>query len=225
MMEENSLLVRVLAVMDAPFLPIRRVEWTHPIPAAIYQAREVWKRNRGVAVAISGSDRERKDGQRLIDRLIERGGLSAVRRGRGRLLRLSDDAEDRVRALCGLPSRWLSYETVRRYLDSSWTPEVALNGGCGWGDGHSQGLGFLELLVLPALIHGYAESSSTFHGHVYYRRLADPPEVPPEGDAEPDPAAARLYASELMAERQQIVQRRMNPTEIGLLPLPVAMGQ
>lgn len=217
------LLVRVLAATDAVFWPVRRAEWEHPRPAAIYAARQSFRR--GVIVSSPGTAAERKSAERLTDALIQAGLLKARRRGRGRFLRLMDAAEDRLRQRCGLPGLWLSYETVRR-IRESWTPETELNDGRGWGDGRSRELAFVELLMLPSLVRGYAESCSTIRGHVYYRRMADPPEWPEPTEELPEPSEelGALYHQEAAAARERILAADAGALEIGLLPRAMGMA-
>ena len=219
------LLVRVLAATDAAFWPIRKAEWEHPRPAAVMVARDSIRRNCGVVVPSPGTDAERKASERLADSLIRAGCLKARRRGRGRFLRLTDDAEDRVRQLCGLPGLWLSFETVRRYVRETWTPEVIINDGHGWGDGRSRELVFVELLMLPALVRGVAASGADVQGHVYYRRVKDVPSWPlPTEELAPLPTLAELYHQEAAAARERILAADVGSLEIGELPLPCSMG-
>ena len=218
------LLVRVLAQIDATFWPIRRAEWEHPKPTAIRAAQDAFQRHRGVIVPSPGTDAERKAAERLVDSLIQSGYLKALRRGRGRFLRLSATAEDRVRQLCGLPGLWLSFETVRRYVREAWTPEVVINDGRGWGDGRSQELHFVELLMLPALVRGVVVAGSDVQGHVYYRRVQDVPSWPqPAGELELLPELARYYYQEAVATRERILATDVGSLEIGELPLPCSM--
>jgi hypothetical protein len=220
--EAKALLVRVLAATDAAWLPIRQAEWDSG-PAAIFAARKAYRANRGVIVTIPGSDAARKAGEREITALVQAGHLKARHRARGRFLRLTDEAEDRLRQLCALPGLWLAFETVRRHVGPTWTPETALNDGRGWGDGHSQELAFIEELMLPALIRGIVVSGSTVHGNVYYKlQVASIPswEEPVE-DVEPDPELARLYYDEVKAARERILAADVGSLEIGELPLPV----
>jgi len=222
----RTLLVRTLAATDAVWWPIRQSEWVHPRPAAVYFARKAYRDNRGVIVAAPGTDAARKAAERQTDAMIQAGYLKARRRARGRYLRLTDEAEDRVRQLCGLPGLWLSFEAVRRHVRLDWTPETALNNGRGWGDGHSQELAFVELLMLPSLARGVVVSASTVRGHVFYRRTADVPDWPPppaEG-IEPEIELARLYHEETKAVRERILATDVGSLEIGELPLPRSMG-
>lgn len=222
------LLVRVLATLDAAFWPVRRGEWEHPRPASVYAARQSLWRYGGVLVPAPGTEAERKASERRVDALIHAGHLKARRRGRGRFLRLTEATEDRLRQRCGLPGLWLSYETVRRCVRKTWTPETDLNDGCGWGDGRSRELAFVELLLLPALARGYVESGSTICGQVYYRRTADPPAWPEPAEElleeVPDPDAAALYHQEAAAARERLLTTDVGALEIGLLPLPCSMG-
>jgi hypothetical protein len=218
----KMLLVRVLAAMDATWWPIRQSEWKHPQPAAIHSARKTYRANRGVIVASPGTDAARKAAERQTDVLVQAGYLQAQRRARGRYLRLTDGAEDRLRQLCGLPGLWLCYETVRRYVGSDWTPETVLNDGRGWGDGHGRELAFTEQLVLPSLVSGVAESASDVRGRVYYRRVADIPDWPPPEDIEPVYELAKLYDEETKAVRERILATDIGSLEIEL-PLPCSM--
>lgn len=225
MKSDLQLLVCVLAATDAIWLPLRAAEWQHPRPGCVYAAQQAFRQNRGVLAPFPGTAAERKSGERLVDAMIQSGYLQARRRGRGRFLRLVDTAEDRLRQMCGLPGLWLSFETVRRHVRNDWTPEIALNSNRGWGDGRSQELAFVELLLLPALARGLAESGSNVRGHVYYRRVGDPPAWPePAEDIEPVPELARLYSDELRAARERILAADVGSLEIGLLPIPCSIG-
>ena len=220
----RTLLVRTLAATDAVWWPIRQSEWKHPRPAAVYFARKAYRDNRGVIVAAPGTDAARKAAERQTDAMIQAGYLEARRRARGRYLRLTDEAEDRVRQLCGLPGLWLSFEAVRRHVRLDWTPETALNNGRGWGDGHNQELAFVELLMLPSLIRGVVVSTTTVRGHVFYKRIADVPDWPePAEDIEPEIELARLYHEETKAVRERILATDIGSLEIGELPLPCSV--
>jgi hypothetical protein len=220
MADAETILVRVLAATDAAWLPIRRPEWTHPGPAGVYTAQTSFRQCGGSIVPAPGTDATRKVAERAIDRLIDAGDLTVRRRKRGRFLRLTEDAEDRIRRACGLPGLWLCFETVRRHVRQQWTPETALNDGRGWGDGCSRELAFVELLLLPALARGIAVSASDVFGRVRYRRLANVPAWPTPEDEEPVRELAELYYAERTAERERILRSAPTGLEIGFLPLP-----
>jgi hypothetical protein len=215
----SELLVRVLAAQDAIFLPIRKSEWK--AANAISHARQQYRICDGAAVVVGGSDRERKAGQRLGDQAVALGLVVTRHRGRTRYMRLTDKAEDRLRQQCGLPGLWLSFETLRRLPPKQWIREIDLNDGKGWGEQDAAGLRFVEWLMLPALLRGWADSGSTTRGHVYYRRLADPPEWPLGEEVEPEPELAQFYGQELLFARQRILDTSVSPLELGELPLPV----
>lgn len=223
--DELRLLTRVLAATDAMFLPLRGCDWQHPRPAAVAIARAAFRDRGGVVIHSPGTPAERKRAERLIASCTEAGMLIARQRYRGQFLRLADDSEDFVRQLCGLPGLWLSFETVRRHVRDEWTPEIALNDGRGWGDGHGSELSFIESLMLPALVRGVAESRSTIRGHVCYRRVAPVPEFFADTEeVEPSPTLARFYVDELRAARSAISTAPTGVFELGELPLPVSMG-
>jgi hypothetical protein len=221
--DDLRLLGRVLAATDALFLPLRASEWRHPSSATVMSGRDAFRCN-GVSVSFPGGAAERKRAERLTDHCIHAGYLTARSRVRGRFLLLTDDAEDCVRQLCGLPGLWLAFETVRQYVRDEWTPEIALNDGRGWGDDHSSELAFVEALLLPALVRGVAESRSTIRGHVYYRRVADVPDFPPPEEVEPMSELAKLYCDELVTTRSHVLMRDVGSLELGEIPLPVAMS-
>jgi DNA-binding transcriptional ArsR family regulator len=175
-----------------------------------------------------GTALARKRAELTIDRLVHAGHLEARRRGRGRYLRLTDETEDRLRIRCGLPGLWLSFETVRRLPAGQLTSEIDLNGGRGWGDGNHNELRFVEYLMLPALIRGFAKAESTIRGHVWYGRAAEPPADWPMPDLdaadEPDGNLARLYSEELCAARKRLTEADVGSLELGFIPLPCSMG-
>lgn len=219
------LLVRVLATTDAAYWPIRAAEWKHPLPAAIVAARHAVRNRGGVLLTAPGTDADRKAAERLTDALIASRYLRTRRRARGRYLRLTDEVEDKLRPLCGLPALWLAFETARRLSAMKWTAEIDLNHGKGWGDNREQGLVFVEHLLLPALVRGVVESASTVHGHVYYRRVAEPPTWPSveTEEIEPNAELARYYHEETKAAREKILSTDVGAMEIGAIPLPVSL--
>jgi hypothetical protein len=222
-----ALLVRVMAATDAVWLPLRSYEWKHPCPAAIYTAQQSYRKHQGVIVPMPGTALARKRAELAIDRLIQAGHLTAQRRGRGRYLRLTDETEDQLRKCCGLPGLWLSFETVRRLPAGQLTPEIDLNDGRGWGDGHENELRFVEYLMLPVLIRGFAKTESTIRGHVWYGRAAEPPADWPESVMDTwdtDSGLRRLYVEELKATRKRLAEADVGNLEIGFLPLPCSTG-
>jgi hypothetical protein len=122
----------------------------------------------------------------------------------------------------------LSFETARRLPAGQLTSEIDLNDGRGWGDGNHNELRFIEYLLLPALVRGYACAESTIRGHVWYRPVAEPPADWPMPDLdaadEPDGNLARLYSEELCATRGRLVEADVGALEIGFLPISCSMG-
>jgi hypothetical protein len=120
---------------------------------------------------------------------------------------------------------WLSFETVRRLPVGQLTPEIDLNDGRGWGDGNHNELRFIEYLLLPALVRGYACAESTIRGHVWYRLAEPPADWPMPGNDEPsDEDLARLYVEELGTARKRLVEADVGALEIGFLPISCSMG-
>jgi DNA-binding transcriptional ArsR family regulator len=220
-----TLLARVMAAADAVWLPLRACEWKHPCPAAIYTAQQSYRKHPGVIVPMPGTALARKRAELAIDRLVQAGHLTARRRGRGRYLRLTDETEDRLRIRCGLPGLWLSFETARRLPAGQLTPEIEMNDGRGWGDGHENELRFVEYLMLPALARGFAKAESTIRGHVWYRQAELPADWPmPGNDEPPDDNLARLYVEELCTTRKRLAEADVGHLEIGFIPLPCSTG-
>jgi hypothetical protein len=79
----------------------------------------------------------------------------------------------------------------------TWIPEVAFNGGRGWGDGHARELMRIEHAHLNALTAGLVESNCLMHGQVCYRVVAERPEGADEAIErdwpEADPEALEAY--------------------------------
>jgi hypothetical protein len=103
--------------------------------------------------------------------------------------------------------------------------EIDLNDGRGWGDGHEAELRFVEYLMLPALVRGYACAASTIRGRVWYCQAAEAPaDWPMPGNDEPsDEGLARLYVEELCTTRKRLVEADTNNLEIGFIPLPCSV--
>jgi hypothetical protein len=106
------------------------------------------------------------------------------------------------------------------------TSEIDLNDGRGWGDGHEAELRFVEYLMLPALVRGYACAASTIRGRVWYCQAAEASaDWPMPGNDEPsDEGLLRLYVEELCTTRKRLVEADTNNLEIGFIPLPCSMG-
>jgi hypothetical protein len=118
-------------------------------------------------------------------------------------------------------------------LDELWVDEIAFNDGKGWGGTweEAQGLGIVEIQILPAISAGWMEAHSTFLTHVRYRvtdagwkELDKPSKAPSVGKLPDfDDDACDLYRS--AQDARFIELRESNPEEtgeIGCVPLPVS---
>lgn len=219
---EIELLVRTLAAVDALFWPMREADWRARVGGALYTAQRDFFNRGGVRVPIGGSAAQRKRGERLVNRLEEAGYLIVSRQRQSRFLALTDHAEDKLRVMLGHPGLASSFAAAWTLEGRGFVPEIAFNGGRGWGDGCSQELLRVELLMLPSLLRGYVESNSTTRGHVCYRWLASPPTGWPEvtGDhSKVHPELVDLYWRAANLARADVIDGYRQTYEIGHLPL------
>jgi hypothetical protein len=179
MLCDSGLLVRILAAQDAVWLPMRRSEI--PFRRNIESARKAWRGYQGVMTPC--------DLFELIGPSVR--GDVILTQG-GRYVRLTDQGEDRARALCALPSRAESFDAVRKLVGEDWVDENDLGAD----------RRFVEMLMLPALQRGFVEAKCGNDGQVFYRRVGDPPEVRDDAGAvgvvAADAELSRLYQVELL---------------------------
>lgn len=121
---------------------------------------------------------ERKQKEAASRELLAAGLINTFRSPSGRTVsvKLTDLGDDAARSLVGFVlakyevlAKLASLSTHPEVTITGWCPEVLLNGGSGWGDGLSDGLGIVEDMVLPTLSRAWAESNSDALRHVYYR--------------------------------------------------------
>lgn len=236
----DEILIRLLALTDAVWLPCR--QWNGSAQSNRYLARCDYART-GVPW---GSGRSTAAGWKAAERaLSELGskGLLSVSRPRGAkalYAKLTEAGEVRAREMTGLPglcAAWwavleLSKHAKRpgdaRLLTDVWVTEIAL-GEVQYGEPTCRAeLMLAENMLLPALIRQHVESNSDVQGHVCYRLTPagwawlDAGEPAADDDrAEPD--ARELYDEHIKAEIHRLDTIAANKREIGMIPLPVSM--
>jgi len=239
---DEEILLDVLALTDAVWLPMRT--WAQPAPANVYFARRDFARTGVPWRSGASGEAERKEAQRLLERMAARG-LVLLFRPRGfKTLgaRLTEEGERDARALCGLPGvddaarRLAEIVRLTDEMRRPWISEPAL-AGVAWGSpGAGKVLARLEDELLPALVRGWVESGADLHRRVYYRATPAGREAAGGAEAsegEQAPPARRSYGCEaygLYLERLDAAQARLGTAkpldsrEIGFLPLSASMG-
>jgi len=236
----DRILAAVLGATDALWRPIR--DWRGPRPGNTYLAREE-HRARGVPWASgAGSDADRKAVEREL-RAMAREGLihAAAPHGRTTRVKLTDAGEQAARRLLGLPGLYESWtaccELARlskrraKLLTDVWIGERQLAAKRP-ADLKSELLA-VETMMLPALIRGFMEANSDFHGRASYRLTsagwawtdAGPPDWEATVTAEPIPEAWDIYGQayrEMTARLGTRDSRTAN--ELGFIPLPEHVG-
>jgi hypothetical protein len=230
------LLVHLLAAQDAILRPIRR--WA--AAPAVYAARREFPRL-GVRWQVRGQTAAgRKRAERALDELVAAGSVGVTRRGKAVYVRLSAQADDHARRLCGLPGIDAGLCTVAavaqrstfppRLLTDFWVAETDLSDGQGWRAGRSAELVIIEDFALPALAAGWLDSRTTTLGHCYYAvtpaghaRLEDADD-PAVAEARTVPALADLYCRRLRVELARLESADPGRIDLDPPPLPVAIG-
>lgn len=229
-MDGPEILVRILAQTDALWLPCRT--WSGDLPAVLGERRADYRRHGIAWHSGSAGSTEKKDVQRIRDRLVAEGHLVQFRRRESRTtsVRLTSDADYRIRHLVGLPGRGEAMALmakIRRYLrdhpEAEACPEIRLTCGRGWGDDCLDYLLDVESRLLPALVRGRVESETSTQGHCHYRLTGKGP-LPPEPTATPsyDSAMAELYLDVFERSLLSLRSAKAEGRDIGLVPCPVS---
>ncbi|MCG2683979.1 MAG: hypothetical protein L6306_10240 [Planctomycetales bacterium] len=235
----DKILIRVLAVMDAIWLPLRRVDWVAPTPTVLYEHR---KRYPTVGVPFgTGGGREdsRKNRQRELNELAAAGLLTIGGESRRVGVKLSEKAEIALRSLCGLPNLDEAHATLRRVISleggDQWPgplcSELWLAGRGDYTDGIGEELWDAQNLLLPALCRQWIEGHSDWHGRVWYfatdagRKIAalPAPKMPSELPEYSESANA-LYMKETLAARERLRRAKPQcPSELGYCPMSASL--
>jgi hypothetical protein len=234
--DSAGFLVQLLAKQDALFVALRDPRASYW--AAVWAARWGFQRE-GMPYESGGRDAaEWKRLQRVKDALAERGFLSQIRRGRRTAaVQLTDAGDDTARMLSAMPLSKLAFlerlSRLARHAQTSidgWIPEVLLNEGRGWGDGHSKELALVIDEALPALARGWAESNCNLHGNVYYRLTdsgraiaAEPSKATHAADVLPFANGVELYFERTKAELSTLHAGPFVTREIGAIPLSCSL--
>ena len=239
MNEQDRIMTAILSRTDAIFRPLRSMDWASPGPTNLWQARQDFLTG-GVGLNAGGSEVNRKEHQRLLDGLVGDGLITKSGSGRAARFKLIDVSEAHIRALCGLPSLADSYEFLIRVIDleretdhGPLTPEYILTGTTNYEQSpdFTHKIFELELLVLPAIIHGWLDAGSDIHGRTYFsatalgRQIATSlPPSPPANLPSYDDATNDLYLSTRRKYREELrTAKPKNPSEIGFVPLPCSI--
>jgi len=222
---DKNLLARLLGEVHALWLPLRdpmAAYW-----AAVWVARrQYWRR--GLPWRGQGDNEQ----ARALTALVE-AGLAKRTRGKSKTVGVILSREGILRAgeLVGFgryEAECFTAELLRHGSAGQWVPEIALNGGAGWGDGRSSELMNVEQTALQALSLGFAESNCDAHGRVCYRAtqagvlaveawdgsLPEPPES--------DPEATESYEDGLHGGVDRLQALPPMRRELGEIPLPCA---
>jgi hypothetical protein len=227
--DDHRLLVKILAMTDATWLPLRT--WERPRPTNVHEARAMY-RTAGVPWASTDTtEAGRKASQRTIEGLAQAGKIIVRRPTKTRALccRLSDAAEAETRALAGLPGwrgAWLALSRLAEL--GGHAGEFQLTDRAAWP--HDQVA--LAAMLLPALARELVVAGSTSSREVRYSLspagvawLAETDE-PQDHPGEPHDAAARLYDEHATAalDRLSTLEPRQS-RELGLVPLAAGSRQ
>lgn len=166
---ECRVAVAILAQTDALWIPTR-----HGLtePAAIVNVSQLRRLYGSLGCrwhAADTSETGRKQSQRQLESLAERGLIEVTRnKARTVYVRLSDDTEEEMRVLCGLPGIDAGLASVAEVIRlGGFVRETAL-AGHGYGDMPPGELVLVEELALPALTRGWLRSNSDAEGRVCY---------------------------------------------------------
>lgn len=233
-MEFNDrLLISILAAQDALWLPMRK--WKHPRPGNTSIARRRFP-TAGVHFSVGGGTAERKAGSEAMIAMAAAGLVKMDGKTRSTAVRLSDEAEDRARALAGLPRFAKSIKVLCRlgelttlartetfnYRDD-WINEANL-ADAKWED--AEALMDLEDALLPALSRGIVKAHSTCSGHVAYRLMTPSPTGtrPKSVRFGIDDDAGLWYYDERARHDFILVSRDRSGGDIGGHPLALGVG-
>ena len=227
MTDDDRILIEILAATDAVFLPSRKPDMTRH--RVICERRRGFRDN-GVVWASGGQRAMQRQVEALISaELIQSCGAG----GRTRRVRLTDQGDDRARAVARLPCAWESLAAVnqliahRKKTGEFWIRETVL-AGVEYGRDNWRELLEVNCLMLPAVVRGWAESNCSTYGLAFYsvtdegkkaarKKVTD---VGPEGKLA-DPLALDFYLDRLNVEYDALNDAKPDdPKEIGEIPIP-----
>lgn len=241
MTDDDRILTRLAAAIDAIFLPVRR--WDGAFPANVQAARRAYPGSGIRWESGEAGAAERKAAERDLAALVARG-LIRVRRPHGRSVgvALTDRGDQVVRAIVGLPGVEASLafvaavmarapdvplsEHVISLYGRGWVCETDMNEGRGYGDGRQNELVAIEDRGLPALVRGWLESNSDGAGRVWYRVVKKPDARPLDALPEKATGAQGAYLDEIrraLATFDIDLSRGARERDIAPLPLPASM--
>ena len=243
---QHESLVKILALTDAVWFPLRR--WDNPkAPANLYFARLDFRRFGVVWASDEASEAGRKAAQRMLEAMTQDGLVvtSRPRRVKTLAVRLTDAGETMARDLCGLPTildaaPWEALAKIAAQskrpptlLEELWIPENKLveapHDEKRWTQEALDNFRDLEFDLLPALSREWVESNSSVYNAFYsltgagWERLDQGAPEPRQQRGRGDVAAGELYA--------QVSRRALeawgtkepdNPNELGMIGLPGA---
>jgi hypothetical protein len=235
----DPVLISVLASTDATWLPVRKMA----LNGRMYVARREFKEADGASWR-SGAATElgRKHAQRAVEQLATEGKLIVSRRraGKNLALRLSDDAENRVRLMCRVGGKSAGYASMLElsrfqkrppvYLTDHYISEELLAGHDYDGTAEaSEKYVIVEDLMLWALVRELVVAVPSMEGHCRYSLTPagwakiDSGWTEPFDDEEGlfDPKARAIYLR-CIKSAQRRIEEIDEVREIGPIALPVA---
>lgn len=243
MTRRDELLLKILAEIDAVFLPLRN--WTRPLPTVLYERRRDYP-SMGIRWTPGNpTETGRKQAQRDLEDLVDTGLAISCRPKNVKTLgvRLTDHGESYARALFGIDALGCALEALRTINRLADHPDAA-GRGCVCEDlitgiPHVEAAGnrdkkieysAMESTALPALIRGWMESNSDIHGRVWYWLtdagrgvLENPPTwdfvLPDEVEGAWDFWNEKLNAAIELLNAAVPQDRR----ELGYIPIPVSL--
>lgn len=233
---KQRVLLRLLAEQDAFMVPCRHFGNRS---SNVYVLRRRYDRIGLSWRSAEAESKERKQAERALA-VLERSGDVIVARG-GRVVegvRLTDQGDRHARRLAGLPPISDSIVTMQEIIRLVGPKGLVLEPRLAW-EGAAYGdarlgkeLGLLELMLLPALVRGWVSAAADVHGHVGYGVTAVGLAVlanPPKADRRDYPAVTEasrerraLYDGTLTLAEARLSEGKLEPREIGLLPVPAA---
>lgn len=237
--DQSHLLVRLLAMCDGIFRPLRAADWRRSeLPPVLFEYRRDWLTT-GVPWQVNDpSDSSRRGEQRILDALAV-DGLVEIKRSPGirwPLCRLSDRGDWTARALTGLPWADAGWESLRRVVEladaeSGLCAETWL-AGCDYDfPNAAYELAIVWFCAAPAVARGWLGHRSDVEGRVYFFAtpagcdVATGPEPEPPHDLpELDRTWGELYHDSTNRFRDRLRAARANDRgEMGSIPVSCSL--
>jgi len=235
MTEQDAVLVRILALTDAVWKPMRRADWVMPTPTVLYEHRKRFASKGLPWHSADPTEAGRKAQQRTLEDLASLGLVTLHGRERRAAVRLTERADILARALAGLDNidagHFSLCEVLR--LHDTMASELWLAGLDNYADTDDcrRELVIVQDSMLPALWRGWLEAGADGHGGVWYwapdrgREGAKLPAPTLPANLPPiDEEAGTLYDAEVIHARERLRYAKPDcPGELGFIPLSASI--